>query len=564
MRTVLAAAAAAVVALGAEARAQSIDLVPVASGFTNVTDIANAGDDRLFIVEQAGRIRIVADGVVRPVPFLDISFLVTAGGERGLLGLAFHPDYASNGFFYVNYIDAAGDTVIARFTRSANPDVAVPSSRRVILTQDQPTGFGNHKGGDLAFGPADGFLYVALGDGGSGCDPFDLAQGGETFLGKILRIDVDGGAPYAIPPDNPFLGSGDVVPEIWSLGLRNPWRISFDRRPPHDLYIGDVGQNEWEEIGFQAGNSGGGENYGWDCFEGTHAGTCPTTAVCPPEGNVFPIHEYSHDEGCSVTGGFVYRGRRSPALVGRYFFADFCSKHLWSLVRRNGRWDSTDYGAILPFGPRTFGEDVDGELYVATSSTVFRIEDPDAAPADECPAEPSVCRSPDRAVLLLNDAPPAGASAADRVIFRYLQGPEEAPGAFGDPTEATDVRLCVYAGAPAALVLEAVAPGGGTCDGAPCWVPIAGAGHRFVDASASEDGLTRVVLRPLSLPSDTGSRIIVKGAGPGLALPELPLASAAAVAQVHRSGDDACWGARFEPAEVVRNDGIAFRAIHLD
>jgi len=549
-------------AIGDEARAQSVELVPIASGLDGVTDIASAGDDRLFVVEQIGRIRIVEDGRVRPVPFLDISSLVTSGGERGLLGLAFHPDYASNGFFYVNYIDRAGDTVVARFTRSADRDLAMPSSRGVILAQDQPDDFSNHKGGDLAFGPADGFLYVALGDGGSACDPNDFAQDGRTFLGKILRIDVDGATPYAVPADNPFLGSATLLPEVWSLGLRNPWRIAFDRRPPHDLYITDVGQNQWEEVNVQPRGSAGGENYGWDCFEGRHAGTCSSTAVCPPPGHVLPIHEYSHADGCSITGGFVYRGRRFPALTGKYFFADFCSQQLWSLSRRRGEWHLTAYGPIVPGGPRTFGEDSDGELYVATPDAIYRIEDPNEPAPERCPATPRVCAAPGRAVLLLKDEPPVGPSALDSLVFRYTQGPAEPAGAFGDPSDTTDVRLCIYIGV-AAPVLEAVAHAGGTCGDAPCWEALGVGGYRFTDPLLSQDGLSRVLLRPL--PSDPGSKIVFRGAGPGLSLPDLPLpAGADVVAQIHSSANDSCWGIEFDSSDVVRNDVLAFKAMHLD
>jgi hypothetical protein len=346
---------------------------------------------------------------------------------------------------------------------------------------------------------------------------------------------------------------------VWALGLRNPWRIAFDRRPPHDLFIADVGQNQWEEVNVQPRGSAGGENYGWDCFEGRHPGTCSSTAACPPAGHVLPIDEYSHADGCSVTGGFVYRGRRFPALRGQYFFADLCSQQLWSLARRAGGWRRIAHGPIVPGGPRTFGEDSEGELYVATSTTVYRIEDPSAPTPDRCPTSPRACASPGRAMLLLKDAAPVGPSALDRLVFRFTEGPAEPPGAFGDPGRTTDVRLCVYAGGSSPL-LEAVAHAGGTCAGPPCWEALAGGGHRFIDPALAQDGLSRVLLRPL--PSEPGSRIVFAGAGIGLSLPDLPLPGGApVVAQVHGSTIDSCWGAQFQTSDFVRNDAIAFKAI---
>ncbi len=559
---------AALVAFGWEAsavRAAPLFFVPHASGFSQVTDIANAGDSRLFVVEQAGTIRVVqSDGTVLATPFLDISSKVSCCGERGLLGLAFHPDYPINGFFYVDYTDAAGDTVVARYSVSADPDLADPASEVVLLTQAQP--FPNHNAGDLAFGPADGFLYVTLGDGGLFCDPSDNAQDGQSLLGKILRIDVDGGTPFAIPPDNPFVGDPSVRDEVWALGLRNPWRIAFDPAPPHDLFIGDVGQNMWEEVDFQPGASGGGENYGWDCLEGTHLASdppssCTTTVACPPAGHVLPIHEYDHSGGrCAVTGGVVYRGSAFPSLDGEYFFADFCSGEAYSLSPDGGGgWTLTSYDTPVPGTPRTFGTDASGEIYVATSTAVYRIEGP-PPPLPSCPATPNACDAPAKAVLLLKDRPPAGPGEGDRLVFRYVRGPAASQDRFGDPTQTTDMRLCLYAGAAPTLLLEAVAAGGGICGGPPCWKALGSRGYAFKDPSASQDGLLRIVLR--GHPSAAKTKIVWKGKDAALALPALPLdASAPVSVRVLNSSNGFCWGADFAPSDVRRNDATAFRAV---
>lgn len=349
----------------------ALQLDPIATGINQPVGIvhANDGSGRLFIVSQTGVIHIF-DGVqMRPRPFLDIRTLVSCCGERGLLGLAFHPNYATNGFFYVNYTNLAGNTVIARFTVSRRPDAANPRSRKFILGIPQP--FANHNGGQLQFGP-DGLLYIASGDGGSAGDPGNRAQNLRSLLGKILRIDVDRGNPYAIPADNPFVGIPGARGEIWTLGLRNPWRFSFDRRTGQ-MFIGDVGQNSWEEVNLQAASSPGGENYGWRIMEGRHCFN-PATG-CVGTGLRMPILEYSHAEGCSVTGGYRYRGSRIPQLLGTYIYGDFCSGviHGARFVAGTG-WTS----AILhSSGMRitTFGEDEDGEIYVADQRTgsVHRI-----------------------------------------------------------------------------------------------------------------------------------------------------------------------------------------------
>jgi glucose/arabinose dehydrogenase len=334
-------------------------------GFSSPIGINHAGDgsNRIFVVEQGGRIRIVKAGVLQPTPFLDISGRISSGGERGLLGLAFPPDYVRKGYFYVNYTNPAGNTVISRIQRSAsNADLADASSEQIILTVAQP--FNNHNGGQLAFGPFDKMLYVGMGDGGSGGDPGDRAQNPAELLGKILRIDTETGRPftYTLPPTNPFIATAPFRPEIWALGVRNPWRFSFDRST-FDLFIADVGQGLWEEIDFQPASSPGGENYGWRIMEGTH---CFNPPGCSVAGLTLPILEYDHSAGnCSVTGGYVYRAATYPRMQGLYFYGDFCSGRIWSLRRDAGSWLS----ALLldtSIQISAFGEDEAGNLYVAS------------------------------------------------------------------------------------------------------------------------------------------------------------------------------------------------------
>jgi glucose/arabinose dehydrogenase len=343
-------------------RTTTIRLEPFAGGLRSPTDIVSAGDGsgRLFVVEKAGTIRIVRGGALAPQPFLDITALVGSNGsEQGLLGLAFHPQYRTNGQFYVNYTDKRGNTVVSRYKVSDQPERADAASASLILGVDQP--YPNHNGGNLVFGP-DGYLYIGLGDGGSAGDPHGNGQNPNALLGKMLRIDVDHGAPYAIPPDNPFVGRSGYRPEVWALGLRNPWRYSFDRATGN-LYIADVGQNVWEEVDFQPAGSRGGENYGWNKTEGAHC--YPPRAKCDPAAFVLPIGEYSHDKGWSITGGQVYRGAAQPALTGAYFFADYCSGQFWSLHRGgDGAWVQTE---LLKTSVQvsSFGEDEAGEIYVA-------------------------------------------------------------------------------------------------------------------------------------------------------------------------------------------------------
>jgi len=345
----------------------------VASGFRSPLDLqAVPGDrERLYVVEQGGRIRVVRDGQLQSTPFLDISGRISSGGERGLLGLAFHPQFAANRRFFVNYTNPRGDTHVAEF-RAASADDADPGSERLLLTVAQP--FANHNGGGLAF-DVSGRLLIALGDGGSGGDPLGNGQRLDTLLGKILRVDVDSGAPYAVPADNPFRGAAGAAPEIWAYGLRNPFRIAVDR-PTGDLYIGDVGQGRIEEIDVGLASRRGGENYGWNVAEGSQcyspASGCDRTGLTPP------VFEYSHSEGCSVTGGVVYRGCRMPDLAGTYFFGDFCSGLVRSFRLVNGQaTDVRDWTAGLRGidSPTAFGLDADGEVHVVDyDGEVYRLE----------------------------------------------------------------------------------------------------------------------------------------------------------------------------------------------
>jgi glucose/arabinose dehydrogenase len=347
---------------------------PVTTALNSPVGVTNAGDGsgRLFTLEQSGVIRIFQNGNLLETPFLDIRDEVLEGGERGLLGLAFHPQYPQNGYFYVNYTNLQGNTVIARFQVSANdPNRADPASEKRLIFVQQP--FPNHNGGEVTFGP-DGYLYLGLGDGGSQGDPENHGQSLNTLLGKILRIDVNHGDPYAIPPDNPFQGKGKA--EIWAYGLRNPWRFSFDRLT-RDLYIGDVGQDAWEEIDFLPAGSPGGVNFGWNYMEGFHSYSNGT----PPQGLQLtaPVAEYSHAFGCAVTGGYVYRGKQLPEWQGVYLFGDYCSGSIWGLLRSpDGTWQQKqlyqNVGRIS-----SFGEDEAGEIYLTDlNGNLFQLVRNDA------------------------------------------------------------------------------------------------------------------------------------------------------------------------------------------
>jgi glucose/arabinose dehydrogenase len=351
-------------------------LETVATGLEFPVYLASpAGDSRLFVVEKGGRVRIIRNGVLNSRDFLDLRGRVSTGPEQGLLGIAFDPAYATNGRFVVNYTDVNGDTRISAFRVSADADVADAASEAVLLPVDQP--FDNHNGGQLAFGP-DGYLYIGLGDGGSGGDPMGNGQSLGTLLGKILRVDLNGAAPYGIPSDNPFAATAGPGRrgEIWSYGLRNPWRFSFDRANG-DLYIGDVGQNSFEEIDVSpaAAGAGRGLNFGWNRTEGTHCYPDPG-ASCDRTGLIEPVLDYDHGDGCSVTGGYVYRGAAIPSLVGTYFYADYCRGWVRSFrFADGGATDRHDWPSLSPGGSVTsFGQDTAGELYVLTSDGgIYRI-----------------------------------------------------------------------------------------------------------------------------------------------------------------------------------------------
>jgi glucose/arabinose dehydrogenase len=352
----------------------SYQLEPVASGFVQpllLTHNGVASSDRIYVVEQRGVIYTLVAGSVLPAPFLDIQDIVNSQAyERGLLDLAFHPDFEKNGQFFVNYTNQSGDTVVARYAVGADADAADPASGQILLQVSQP--YPNHNGGHLAFGP-DGHLYVALGDGGSAGDPQGHAQNLGTLLGALLRLDVgDWQADnYTVPADNPFVDQAGARNEIWAYGLRNPWRFSFDRLTG-DLYTGDVGQSEYEEINFQPADSPGGENYGWNYMEGT-----ARFRGEPPAGLALtaPIAEYARARPhCAVTGGYVYRGSRLPELNGVYLYGDYCSGQMWALMPEDGDWVSVQF-METGRGISSFGEDAEGELYVVdhNGGSVYRL-----------------------------------------------------------------------------------------------------------------------------------------------------------------------------------------------
>ncbi len=343
---------------------------PLATDFRPMTLVTNAGDGSglLYAVEQRGVVwTLDTQGNVAPSPFLDISARIKSGGEQGLLGLAFHPDYASNGSFFVDYTNGRGDTVVSEFARGAD-GTGNPDSERVLLGITQP--FSNHNGGMIAFGP-DHYLYISTGDGGSANDPLGNGQRLDTLLGKILRIDVDSGDPYAIPADNPFADGGGR-PEIWDWGLRNPWRLSFDRLTG-GLFIGDVGQDLHEEIDVEPAGAGG-RNYGWNTME---AERCFLRSGCDRGGLTLPVVSYDHAGHCSVTGGYVYRGAQYPALYGAYVFSDYCSGLLWAIdadeALETGRARMFELGSSS-LNPSSFGEDEAGELYVVNGNGgIYRV-----------------------------------------------------------------------------------------------------------------------------------------------------------------------------------------------
>lgn len=346
-----------------------IGLTLLASGLgspTGIVSTPDSGDSRLFIVDRAGLIRIINEnGVVEKEPFLDIRDRVLDRGEMGLLGLAFHPKFATNGQFYVVYSDKNQTTTLARFKIPAGAERADKTSEKVLLRQVQR--YRNHKGGDLTFGP-DGYLYVAIGDGGSSGDPQNNAQNLNDLRGKILRIDVDKDDPYSVPPDNPFVNTKSAKDEIWAYGLRNPWRFSFDQQT-EDMWIGDVGQGKMEEVNFSPAGETGGKNYGWRCYEGSlpfsFVGGCGVK-----DQYVFPVLEYSHTKGvcASVTGGYVYRGKKLKDLTGKYLYADYCSGQVYTAEQKDDKWVAKT-AIDTPYKISTFGQGSDGELYLADIET---------------------------------------------------------------------------------------------------------------------------------------------------------------------------------------------------
>lgn len=357
----------------------AVRLVAYAGGFAGaISDIAHTTDERLFIAEQMGYIRIIhPNGNVSSRPFLDIHSKVTPNQidsvkEQGLLGVAFSPNFSTDGYFYVHYTNktGVGNVVIARYHVSADPDSADAASEQILLTIYKP--FTNHNGGCMKFGP-DGYLYIGIGDGGGGGDQLNRAQNLDSLQGKILRIDISGGAGYSVPSSNPFVNAGGRD-EIWAYGLRNPWRFSFDRLT-HDLWIGDVGEQVWEEIDFQQAASAGGENYGWRCYEGNQV---YNSSGCAASGFIAPVYSYSHTSvsACSVTGGYVYRGSAYPSLYGYYFYADFCNGTVYSLSS-DGNFTQAQAGVFNGKFFSTFGENNAGELFVGdhTSGIVYRITD---------------------------------------------------------------------------------------------------------------------------------------------------------------------------------------------
>lgn len=339
---------------------------------TAIVSTPDQSDQRLFVVDRAGLIKIIGDGgKVKSKPFLDIRSKVQAGGEMGLLGLAFHPSYKTNSQFFVNYTDKDQNTIVARFKASTDPNRADAASEEILLKVAQP--YRNHNGGDMAFGP-DKYLYIALGDGGSGGDPQNRAQNMNVLFGKILRIDVSKEKGYSIPTDNPFVKEPNAKPEIWSYGLRNPWRFSFDKETG-DMWIGDVGQGKVEEVNFEKAGSPGGVNYGWRCYEGAP----PYNPLgCKEKSQyTFPVLEYTHEERrCSVTGGFVYRGSLYKSLAGKYFYGDYCTGEVFMAEQKDGEWQSS-LAIDTPYKISTFGQSSSGELYLADLETgsVYLIQD---------------------------------------------------------------------------------------------------------------------------------------------------------------------------------------------
>ena len=446
-----------------------VALTPVTTAVSSPVHVTNAGDGsgRLFIVEQGGVIRIFKNGQLLATPFLDIHALVTAGGEQGLLSVAFHPNYPTNGYFYVYYTNNLafpGDITLARYQVSANPDVADPASAQILLVVPHPVN-SNHNGGQLMFGPSDGYLYMGTGDGGGGGDIPNNAQRLDVLLGKILRLDVDGtgavpcgqtaAAPYAIPPSNPFAAISGCD-EIWAYGVRNPWRFSFDRATS-DLIIGDVGQNAWEEIDYQPSTSEGGENYGWRKMEGFHCYNPPSN--CNDGSLTLPILEYDHSGRCSVTGGFRYRGNAIPGLDGVYLYADFCSGELWGAQQAaDGTWTSS---LLLNTGYNlsSFGEDQAGELYATNlNGGVYQLTPvPNPSPVLSNLSPGSVIAGDPGFTLTVN-----GSGFVYGSVVRWNGGDRPTIRVSASQLTADIASTDIETAGPATITVFSPAPGGGT------------------------------------------------------------------------------------------------------
>lgn len=408
MKTIFQLIALFVLQLNCHSQSGAVQLTSFATGFSSPIAIANCGDSRLFVAEQDGIIKVVnSNGTVNPTSFLNITTLTNANGEQGLLGMAFHPNYASNGFFYVNYTRISdGATVVARYTvDSGNPNSANSASATILLTIAQP--FSNHNGGTLAFGP-DGFLYIGMGDGGSGGDPGNRAQNTTELLGKMLRIDVNSGSPYSIPSNNPYVGVAGAD-EIWAIGLRNPWKFSFDKQTG-DLWIADVGQNVYEEIN-KATSTESGLNYGWRCYEGN---TAYNTSGCPAQATMkSPVAVINHSSGaCSITGGYVYRGTTYPNFQGKYFFSDYCLARIGMVDNLNTvTFSSTFSGNNFV----AFGEDALGELYVASigNGTIYKIIDSSLSTEEQTKSHFSIYPNPAQETVFIKKSDTSFPTAVD-------------------------------------------------------------------------------------------------------------------------------------------------------
>ena len=495
------------------AQAPAVELRQVAAGLPElVTDIQQpGGDPRLFVLERAGRIRIVENGALAEEPFLDIRPRVASGGERGLLGLAFPPGFAGKQYFYVNYTDRQGDTTISRFRVTADRNRADAASEQVLLRIRQP--FSNHNGGQIRFGP-DGFLYVGMGDGGSGGDPQNNAQNPRSPLGKMLRYDSESDlSQLRVPPSNPFAGNPAYEPAVWALGLRNPWRFSFDR-DTGEQWIADVGQNRAEEVNVQPAGQGG-QNYGWNPMEGLRC----FLPGCNPAAYTLPVHEYERADGCSVTGGFVYRGAAIPALRGQYVYGDFCSGRVWTLRREAGRWVNQLLLRIEE-NITTFGEDGQGELYLGTGGgAVFRF----AAAGAPAPVVLSA----------VNGASFAPGLVAGSIGTLFLSGVLDADGVTGAtaiplPTALNGVSVTVNGRAAPLYAVARTASG----EQVNLQVPLEASGaERASIVVRRGDRVTAAFDAPLAaaqpgvFTSDGTQAIVVHAAGNRLATPAEPLAA---------------------------------------